>query len=66
MTVAADGTVVPKVVETGGLYNGLRIVQSGLAADDRVVIDGLVRVRPGAKVAPVDGSITPDPAGSAG
>lgn len=66
MTVAADGTVVPKVVETGGLYNGLRIVQSGLAADDRVVIDGLVRVRPGAKVAPVDGLIKPDPAGSAG
>jgi membrane fusion protein, multidrug efflux system len=66
MTVAADDTVVPKVVETGGLYNGLRIVQSGLAADDRVVIDGLVRVRPGAKVAPVDGSIKPDPAGSAG
>ena len=66
MTVAADGTVVPKVVETGGLYNGLRIVQSGLAADDRVVIDGLVRVRPGAKVAPVDGSIKPDPAGGAG
>jgi hypothetical protein len=48
------------------LYNGLRIVQSGLAADDRVVIDGLVRVRPGAKVAPVDGSIKPDPAASAG
>ena len=66
MTVAADGTVVPKVVETGDLYNGLRIVQSGLAADDRVVIDGLVRVRPGAKVAPVDGSIKLDPTGGAG
>ncbi len=66
MTVAADGTVVPKVVETGGLHDGLRIVQGGLAADDRVVIDGLVRVRPGAKVAPVDGSIKPDPAASAG
>jgi multidrug efflux system membrane fusion protein len=66
MTVAADGTVVPKAVETGGLHNGLRIVQGGLAADDRVVIDGLVRVRPGAKVAPVDGSIKLDPAGGAG
>jgi multidrug efflux system membrane fusion protein len=65
MTVAADGTVVPKVVETGGLHNGLRIVQSGLAADDRIVIDGLVRVRPGVKVAPVDGSIKLDPAGGA-
>ncbi len=63
MTVAPDNTVVPKVVETGGLYNGLRIVRGGLAADDRVVIDGLVRVRPGIKVAPVAGSIKPDPAG---
>jgi RND family efflux transporter MFP subunit len=66
MTVAADGAIVPKVVETGGQYNGLRIVQAGLAADDRVVIDGLVRVRPGIKVAPVAGTITPDPAAGPG
>jgi multidrug efflux system membrane fusion protein len=58
--------VVPKVVETGGLYHGLRIVQNGLAADDRVVIDGLVRVRPGIKVAPVSGSIALGPSGGAG
>ena len=56
MTVAADGTVVPKVVEIGGLSNGLRIIRSGLAPDDRVVIDGLVRVRPGVKVSPVAGT----------
>jgi RND family efflux transporter MFP subunit len=66
MTVAPDGTVVPKVVETGGLHDGLRIVRGGLAPDDRVVIDGLVRVRPGVKVAPAAGTITPDPAGTAG
>jgi multidrug efflux system membrane fusion protein len=65
MTAAADGTVVPKVVETGGLYNGLRIVRDGLAADDSVVIDGLVRVRPGIKVAAMAGAIKPDPAGDA-
>jgi multidrug efflux system membrane fusion protein len=65
MTVAADGTVVPKVVEIGGLWNGLRVIRGGLLADDRVVIDGLVRVRPGIKVAPVDGSIIPDPRGNA-
>jgi multidrug efflux system membrane fusion protein len=59
MTVAADGTVVPKVVETGDLYKGLRVIRGGLAADDQVVIDGLVRVRPGIKVAPVAGTITP-------
>ena len=66
MTVAADGTVVPKVVEIGELYHGLRVIRSGLAANDRVVIDGLVRVRPGIKVTPVTGAITPDPAGDAG
>jgi multidrug efflux system membrane fusion protein len=58
MTVAADGTVVPKVVETGDLYKGLRVIRGGLAADDQVVIDGLVRVRPGIKVATVAGTIS--------
>lgn len=65
MTVTADGTVVPKVVETGDLYHGLRVIRSGLTADDRVVIDGLVRARPGIRVAPVNGAITPDLAGGA-
>jgi RND family efflux transporter MFP subunit len=59
MTVAADGTVVPKVVETGALYHGLRVIRSGLSPTDRVVIDGLVRTRPGGKVTPVNGTIAP-------
>ena len=63
MTVAADGTVVPKVVEIGDLYHGLRVIRGGLAITDRVVIDGVVHVRPGAKVTPVNGVIKPDPAG---
>jgi RND family efflux transporter MFP subunit len=58
MTVAADGTVVPKLVRTGELYHGLRVIRSGLTPDDRVIIDGLMRARPGGKVTPVDGSIT--------
>ena len=66
MTVAANGTIVPKVVETGELYHGLRVIRSGLAASDRVVIDGVVRTRPGAKVTPVAGTITPDPGGDPG
>ncbi|MFL5283932.1 MAG: efflux RND transporter periplasmic adaptor subunit [Rhodopila sp.] len=59
MTVTADGTVVPKPVRTGDVYQGLRVVQSGLTPDDRVIIDGLMRARPGAKVTPVDGGIAP-------
>lgn len=58
MTVGADGAVVPKPVLLGGLYRGLRIVRSGLAATDRVVISGLIRVRPGAPVTPVPGTVT--------
>jgi multidrug efflux system membrane fusion protein len=57
MTVAADGTVKPKIVQTGELRGGLRVVRSGLDAGDRVVIDGLVRAVPGTKVAPQDGAI---------
>lgn len=59
MTVAADGTVTPKAVEIGGLHRGLRVIRSGLAPTDTIVIEGLVRVRPGAKVTPVAGTITP-------
>jgi membrane fusion protein, multidrug efflux system len=60
LTVAADGTVVPKTVEIGGLRGGLRIVQSGISAQDRVIIDGIVRANPGGKVTPEMGSITYD------
>jgi RND family efflux transporter MFP subunit len=58
MTVSADGTVVPKPVETGDLRDGLRIIRSGLAPDDRVIIDGIVRAVPGGKVAPQEGAIS--------
>jgi membrane fusion protein, multidrug efflux system len=57
MTVGADGTITPKPVKIGGLYRGLRVIRSGLTADDTVVIDGLVRVKPGAKVTPTVGTI---------
>jgi RND family efflux transporter MFP subunit len=52
MTVKEDGTVVPKPVTLGPVVDGLRVIRDGLAASDRVVIDGLQRARPGGKVAP--------------
>ena len=58
MTVKEDGTVVPKVVRPGPITDdGLRIIRSGLDPGDQVVIDGLVRARPGSKVTPQPGSI---------
>lgn len=50
MTVAADGTVVPKPVTLGPVIDGLRVVRSGLDPQDRVVVKGLQRARPGGKV----------------
>jgi RND family efflux transporter MFP subunit len=61
MTVAPDGAVVPKQVEVGDLDDGLRVIRSGLSPADRVVIDGIVRARPGAKVSAIAGEIKPDP-----
>src|SRR5712671_4628067 len=62
MTVAADGTVVPAPVQTGDLRGGLRVIQSGLAPGDRVIIDGLVHATPGTQVDPQDGTIRYDAA----
>lgn len=41
----------------GRAIGRLRIVKSGLEADDRVVISGLQRIRPGLEVRPVEGAI---------
>lgn len=37
-------------VELGPLHDGLRIIRKGLSPTDRVVVSGIQRVRPGAKV----------------
>jgi RND family efflux transporter MFP subunit len=62
-TVAADGTVVPKPVELGPVTDdNLRVIRTGITADDQVIISGLLRARPGQKVTPEQGSIGAPPA----
>ena len=56
-TVAEDGTVGTKLVELGPMVDGLRVIRSGLAPTDRIVIDGVQRARPGQKVTAEDGKI---------
>lgn len=41
-------------VQVGSLQGKLRVIKSGLAEGDRVVLEGLQRVRPGIKVQPKD------------
>jgi RND family efflux transporter MFP subunit len=52
MVVDKEDKVAPKYVTLGELSGDLRVIKSGLAADDRVVINGLARLRPGIKVTP--------------
>lgn len=47
---AKDGKVATRSIETGPLVEGLRVVKSGLQPSDRVVLDGLARLQPGAAV----------------
>ncbi|SAL53680.1 RND family efflux transporter MFP subunit [Caballeronia cordobensis] len=55
--VGADDVATPRKVQTGDLRGGLRVIRSGLAPTDRVVIDGIPSVHPGSKIAPRAGSI---------
>ena len=58
--VAADGSVTPKPVQLGPVTQGLRVIRSGLAPTDRVIIAGLQRAaQPGSKVTAKPGRIAP-------
>ncbi len=45
--VQPDGTALPRNVELGELTDGLQVVTKGLTEADTVVVNGLLRVRPG-------------------
>ena len=50
--VGADSKAVWRQVSLGGSANGQRIVTAGLEPGERIVVNGLQRVRPGALLAP--------------
>jgi multidrug efflux system membrane fusion protein len=52
MVVGSDNKATYREVTLGAHVNGLRIVTSGLKPQERVIVNGLQRVRPGALVAP--------------
>ena len=59
-----DDQVEQRSVEIGQLFGDLRAITKGIAADDRVIIDGLSHAVPGAKVTPKPVTIAPPPAGA--
>jgi multidrug efflux system membrane fusion protein len=52
MVVGADNKANYREVTLGANVNGLRIVTSGLKPSERIVVNGLQRIRPGALVEP--------------
>ena len=52
MTVDDEGNVIPRVVEIGPKVDGYRVIRSGLDGSETIVVEGIVRARPGSKVTP--------------
>jgi RND family efflux transporter MFP subunit len=61
--VDAEGVVGQKVVRPGRLLGGLRVVEEGLTPQDRVVISGVQRARPGRRVSVKEGVVSGFPTG---
>ncbi len=54
LVVDQDDTVKPHVVTVGSVHGEMIAIKSGVTANDRVVIKGLQKARPGSKVKPID------------
>ncbi|MBP1181066.1 efflux RND transporter periplasmic adaptor subunit [Methylobacterium sp. PvR107] len=52
LVVGADNRAAFRVVTLGRAVEGLRVVTSGLAGGERIVVNGLQRIRPGTLVRP--------------
>lgn len=62
LVVDKDNVAQQKFVTLGQVVDGLRVIKEGLDADDRVIVKGLMKARPGQKVTPEQEK----PAGPAG
>lgn len=63
--VEADGTVRQRYVTLGSLDGELRVIKEGLKPDETIIVNGLMRARPGQKVTPKEESPAPAAKGSA-
>ncbi len=64
LIVDADNKVGRRSVTIGQTYENMVVIQEGIGPDDRVLLDGGQRARPGSVVTPVDNPLSalPDPA----
>jgi multidrug efflux system membrane fusion protein len=65
LVLKPDSTLEYRRVTLGPLAEGLRVIADGLTAGERVVVNGLQRVRPGARVSAAERPMSGDSAPSA-
>jgi RND family efflux transporter MFP subunit len=59
LVLTPDNTAIQRYVKLGNIVDGLRVIKSGLGPDDRVIVNGLIQARVGAKVAPQEVELPP-------
>lgn len=52
MVVGPDNVIEARQVQLGPIIDGLRVVREGLAPEDTIVVNGIIRARPGKPVTP--------------
>jgi multidrug efflux system membrane fusion protein len=52
LSVNAENIVVQKYVSMGDMVDGLRVIKTGIAPEDMIIVNGLIAARLGAKVTP--------------
>ena len=52
LVVVGDNIVEQRPIKIGALIDGMRVVEEGLTGDERYIVDGLQRARPGLPVNP--------------
>ncbi|CAN5370724.1 efflux RND transporter periplasmic adaptor subunit [soil metagenome] len=65
LLVGPDGKVSQRVVKTGPVVDGLRVIREGLKPEDLVIVSGVQRARPGQVVKTKMMQITPPDGGPA-
>jgi len=59
LVVDNENVARTKYVTLGQLVGDLRVIKEGVSADDRVIVNGLMRARPGQKVTPQEQGAPP-------
>ncbi|HEU4518747.1 MAG TPA: efflux RND transporter periplasmic adaptor subunit [Microvirga sp.] len=57
--LAEDNTVAMRPVRPGPRIDGYRVIRTGLKGDETIVVNGIMRIRPGQKVTPQTTTLPP-------